>query len=336
MHAIETSDLTKEYRPPGRVASALMRSPIKNSVLALDRVNLMVEPGELFGLIGPNGAGKTTLVKILCTLLLPSSGRAVVGGHDVCSEECLVQRSVGFVAGEERSFHWRLTGRQNLEFFAALSNMFGREARRRIDELMERLGIAHAAENMVYSYSSGMKQRLALARGLLTDPEVLFLDEPTRSLDPLAARRFKLFIRERLVRDEGRTVFLTSHRLEDIEQMCDRFAVLRGGRLTFCGTVNELRQRLRPREHYLIHLSGLDETEVVRLSERHSLRDVSLQPNGEPRGFALRCAFPNGDNLLPALVMDLTRCGASVLSFEREDLRLEEMFVEHISEAGAG
>jgi len=308
-----------------------MRSPIKQSVLALDDVNLTVEPGELFGLIGPNGAGKTTLVKILCTLLLPSSGTAVVSGRDVCREEHLVQRSVGFVAGEERSFHWRLTGRQNLEFFAALSNMFGREARRRIGELMERLGIAEAADNMVYSYSSGMKQRLALARGLLTDPDVLFLDEPTKSLDPLAARRFKLFVREQLVRAEGRTVFLTSHRLEDIEQMCDRFAVLRGGRVTFCGTVDELRRRLRPREHYVMRLRGLDEARVADLSNRYTLRDLSVEPNGEVGGSVLRFAFPNGDGLLADLVLGARRLGGEVLSFEREDLRLEELFVEHVS-----
>ncbi len=239
-YAIETVDLTKAYRPPGKIASIAMRSPIKAEVLAVDKVNLKVREGELFGLIGPNGAGKTTLVKMLATLLWPTSGQAFIKGLDTRTKEAKVKSNIGFVSGEERSFYWRLTGRQNLRFFASLGNLFGQTRERRIQDVLDRLELSDAADNMVYSYSSGMKQKLSIARGLLVDPAVLFLDEPTKSIDPVIARRIKRFIRDDLVDGEGKTVFLTSHRLEEIEQLCDRFAIIDHGRITFCGTVDEL------------------------------------------------------------------------------------------------
>lgn len=240
MYAIETFELTKVYRPPDKLASLAMRSPIKTEVLAVDNVNLTIREGELFGLIGPNGAGKTTLVKMLATLLWPTSGRALIKGLDTQRHENMVKSNIGFVSGEERSFYWRLTGRQNLRFFASLGNLFGAERERRIQEVLERLDLAEAADNMVYSYSSGMKQKLSIARGLLINPAVLFLDEPTKSIDPVIAQRLKSFIRDDLVDGEGKTVVLTSHRLEEIEQLCDRFAILDHGKITFCGTVDEL------------------------------------------------------------------------------------------------
>ncbi len=301
----------------------------------MNGVSLKVRPGELFGLIGPNGAGKTTLVKTLCTLLWPSSGTASICGHDVRREEDEVKRLVGFVSGEERSFHWRLTGYQNLEFFAALSNLFGRQARHRIDQVLERVGLRDAADNMVYSYSSGMRQKLAIARGLLTDPAVLFLDEPTKSIDPMAARQIKDFIRERLVDGEGRTVFLTSHRLEEIEQLCDRFAILCQGKLTFCGTLVELRRSLRPHDSYALRLCGVAQRDALKVMNRHCLELAAVEPDGESAAMVMRFAFPDGKNLLPRIIADVTELGGSVLSCEREDLRLEDMFVEHVSGAGA-
>ena len=181
---------------------------------------------------------------MLATLLWPTSGTALVNGHDVTKKENKVKASIGFVSSEERSFYWRLTGRQNLKFFASLSSLFGNEREQRICEVLDRLELTESADNMVYSYSSGMKQKLAIARGLLTDPSLLFLDEPTKSVDPIVSRSIKQFLRHEMVEKEGRTVILTSHRLEEIEQLCDRFAILKKGKVTFCGTVNDLRNSL--------------------------------------------------------------------------------------------
>lgn len=331
VRAIETFDLTKKYLPPGRLRSILMKSPIKESVTAVDKVSLEVAKGELFGLVGPNGAGKTTLVKTLCTLLWPTSGRALVNGYDVSREENQVKASIGFVSGEERSFYWRLTGRQNLRFFASLGNLFGKEATERIDEVLERLDLKEAADNMVYSYSSGMKQKLAIARGLLTRPSVLFLDEPTKSIDPLMAIKLKRFVRKELVEKEGKTVFLTSHRLEEVEMLCDRFVILNKGKATFCGTLAQLRRSLRPDEHYVLKLGGLTRSDAIKAVNGNTLSQVSIETDGESGTTTIAFAFPSGENLLPKVLEDVTKLGATVLSCERKEARLEDMFLEHLS-----
>lgn len=309
----------------------VMRSPIKTEVLAVDRVNLQVKSGELFGLIGPNGAGKTTLVKMLCTLLWPTSGTALVSGYDIKKEENHVKASIGFVSGEERSFYWRLTGRENLRFFASLNDLFGRKGQKKIDKILERLELKEAADNMVYSYSSGMKQKLAIARGLLTNPSILFLDEPTRSIDPLTAKNLKRFIKEDLVKEEGRTVFLTSHRLEEVEELCDRFAILSKGKVSFCGTLAELRGSLRPEEHYILKLRGLTRSDAIKVINRNSLGQVSIDCDGESGVMIIGFTFPDGRNLLPKLIADVTALGATVLTCERQEFKLEDMFVEHLS-----
>src|SRR3990172_8165098 len=182
LYAVETIDLTKYFHHGG--------------AKALKNVNLQIRHGEIVALLGPNGAGKTTLLKILSTLVLPTSGTAYVKGYEIVRCEDDVKKSIGLVTGEERSFYWRLTGRQNLEFFAALYGLRPDEAKPRIDALLEQLDLSAAADNMFYSYSSGMKQKLALVRGLLCNPAVLFLDEPTKSVDVMTARDLRGFIKE--------------------------------------------------------------------------------------------------------------------------------------------
>ncbi len=195
------------------------------SIRALDRVTLQVERGEVFGLVGPNGAGKTTLLKVLATLLAPSEGRAWVAGAEVGRNPGLVRRAVGLAAGEERSFYWRLSGRENLEFFAGLVGLAGAPARRRVAGVLGLVDLLPMAEEPVARYSTGMRQRLAIARALVGDPPVLLLDEPTRSLDPVAADSVRALIR-RLARDEGKTVMLATHNLDEAQAVCHRAAVL--------------------------------------------------------------------------------------------------------------
>ncbi len=331
MFAIETRNLTKKYRPPGRVASIFIRTPIKSEVVAVDRVSLEIRQGELFGLIGPNGAGKTTLTKMLCTLLLPTQGTALINGHDVVKDENQAKASIGFVSSEERSFYWRLTGRQNLMFFAALSNLDNRIVQQRVSEVLKRVGLEDAADNMVYSYSTGMKQKLSIARGLLIDPQILFLDEPTRSIDPLAARELKRFIKDELVERDGKTVFLTSHRLEEVEEMCDRFAIINKGRITFCGTLHELRQTLQINDSYILRLKNFPRAEVDRLVARNSVEYISIDVDDETGSADLGFVIPEGKNLLSSIIADVSDRGAVVTSCERQAVRLEDMFIEHMS-----
>lgn len=195
---------------------------------ALDGLELRLPYGEVHGLLGPNGAGKTTLCKILSTVLLPTSGTARVAGHDVVRQAREVRRLIGLVFGGERGLYNRLTARQNLRYWAALYRQPG-GGRGRVDRLLERVGLADRADDPVETYSRGMKQRLHLARGLIGDPRVVILDEPTTGMDPVAAHEFRTLVRE--LRDEGRTVLLTTHDMAEAEAVCDRVSLIDRGRL---------------------------------------------------------------------------------------------------------
>jgi ABC-2 type transport system ATP-binding protein len=216
--AVEVDEITRVFEP---------RRKRGNRVVALDRVALSIPEGEIHGLLGPNGAGKTTLVKILSTVLLPTSGHARVLGHDVVQETKVVRPLIGIVFGGERGLYTRLTGRQNLEYWGALYKLPGAESRRRAQEIARRVGLEDRADQRAEEYSHGMKQRLHLARGLMGDAKVLFLDEPTTGLDPLASRDFRRLIGE--LKQEGRTILLTTHDMVEAETVCDRVTLIDRG-----------------------------------------------------------------------------------------------------------
>jgi ABC-2 type transport system ATP-binding protein len=200
---------------------------------ALGDLDLSIPTGEVHGLLGPNGAGKTTLCKILATVLLPSGGRAAVAGYDVVADPAAVRPRIGIVFGGERGLYTRLTARQNLRYWTALYGRGGAAGRRRADELLERVGLSARADEPVETFSRGMKQRLHLARGLVGDPAVVILDEPTTGMDPVAARDFRGLVGE--LRGEGRTVLLTTHDMAEAESVCDRVSFLDEGRLLGTG-----------------------------------------------------------------------------------------------------
>lgn len=206
---------------------------------ALDGVDLTVAPGELFVLLGPNGAGKTTLIKILTTLLLPTGGEAWVNGREVRRDPMRIKEMVGYCIGSERSFYWRLTGMQNLQFFAALNNLSSR-ARDRVEEVLRTVGLEEVAHQMFATYSAGMRQLLGIARALLTSPSVLFVDEPTKSLDPVAATRVQRLIRKKLVDEEGKTVFCATHNLREASYLADSVGIISRGRMKVCGGFEEV------------------------------------------------------------------------------------------------
>jgi ABC-2 type transport system ATP-binding protein len=207
---------------------------------ALHDVNLTIAAGEFFGLFGPNGAGKTTLIRILTTLIIPSAGAAEVHGHDVARAPAQVRALVGLVFANEHSFYGRLSGRENLEFFGVLQNLARRAARRRAAELLEWFDLARAADAPFQSYSTGMRQRLNVARALLHDPAVVFLDEPTKGMDVLGAEMLRGLLRHELVERRGKTVVLTTHDVQELEALCDRVGVLERGRVRAVGTPAEL------------------------------------------------------------------------------------------------
>ncbi len=209
-------------------------------VSALKGVDLEVQSGECFCLMGPNGAGKTTLIKILSTLVYPESGKVYVTGADVLKNPAKVKETIGYALNEERSFYWRLTGRHNLEFFAVLNDINGSERDRKINSVLKFTGLEKAADRRFNTYSSGMRQMMAVARALLADPEVLFVDEPTRSLDPKAAQKLRRFLREEIVDKEGKTVFWATHDLYEAGEFAHRIGILSGGRIHISGTLDEI------------------------------------------------------------------------------------------------
>ncbi|MFQ6617441.1 MAG: ABC transporter ATP-binding protein [Fidelibacterota bacterium] len=196
----------------------------------------------MFGVLGPNGAGKTTLIKILSTLILPSDGEAYVNGYNILREEKEVKASIGLVSCDERSFYWRLTGRQNLRFFALLNNLNYSAAEKRINSLLSLLEIEPIADRSFKDLSSGMRQRLAIARGLLTDPEIIFLDEPTRNLDFHSARKIKEFIKREIAFRRGKTILYATNNLLEAEEMCNRIIILHKGSLKLCGELREMKR----------------------------------------------------------------------------------------------
>ncbi len=222
MYAIEVSHLRRIYK----VTIGVFRRTTKE-VVAVDDVSFEVKSGELFGLVGPNGAGKTTTIKVLATLLLPNAGSASILGHDVVKDADAIRKRIGFIFGGERGLYWRLSGIDNLRYFASLYHVDPDITKKRIPYLLEMVGLKDRGEEKVEGYSRGMKQRLHVARTLLYDPEVLFLDEPTIGLDPVGAREFRQVIRD--LQAEKKTILLTTHYMFEADSLCQRVGVINHG-----------------------------------------------------------------------------------------------------------
>jgi len=235
---LQVEGVRRTYQPVKGLLRAVTRTATDVPVEALRGIDFTVRRGRILGLVGPNGAGKTTLIRIIAGLLDPDEGRVLIDGHDPAVDQRAAARAVGLVLADDRTLYWRLTGRQNLEFHGALYGMPRAAASARADEVLAVAGLDEV-NRRVFGYSTGMRARLAIARALIADPPVLVLDEPTRSLDPLAARDTCDTLRN--LADGGRAVLLASHRLEELERIADDIAVLIDGRLTFVGSVDELR-----------------------------------------------------------------------------------------------
>jgi ABC-2 type transport system ATP-binding protein len=244
--------------------------------VALDGIDLAIGHGEVHGLLGPNGAGKTTLCKILSTVLLPTSGTARVAGHDVVAQARAVRRAVGIVFGGERGLYTRLTARENLLYWSAIYLQRTKEATRRVDALLDRVGLASRADERVETFSRGMKQRLHLARGLIGEPQVLLLDEPTVGMDPVAARDFRRLVAELRARDL--TILIATHDMDEAESLCDRVTLIDGGRIL--ATENP-----RVIGHWLSHYervvaSGVDEPTAAALRTIDGVASVDYRGDG--------------------------------------------------------
>jgi ABC-type multidrug transport system ATPase subunit len=241
--AITIDRLEKSFPRAQSGWRALLQPFATPSQHALRGISFQVKPGEAVALLGTNGAGKSTLLRILATLLLPTSGRAVVAGHDSAREPAGVRGQLGYHAGSDLGFYARLTGEENLRFFGQLNHLSGAYLRSRIATLSEQFSLGTALENQVRTLSSGTIQRLSLLRALLHEPKVLLLDEPTRSLDALAAADFRKFLKTEVVQRQGTSLLFASHALSEIEFLADRVAILKEGELVAIDTPELLKSK---------------------------------------------------------------------------------------------
>ena len=320
--AIAIRNLSKTYPGAFELRRLLRRSPRKQPVQALCDVSFDVNEGEIFGLIGPNGAGKTTLTKIIATLVQPTTGAVTVKGFDSVNESAALRELIGLAAAEERSFYWRLTVEQNLMFFARLYSISKRQAQARIDELLAQLDLEHSRSKRFGELSTGNKQRMAIARALLNTPPILLLDEPTRSLDPLAAARMRSFIGSLAVGDPPVTILLTSHNLNEIEELCQRIAIISHGRIRELDTPDRIRTLHKARERVRLVLDGISIERAVNVLAP-ALADVEVAKDG-PRT-VITFSREIGDDRLDRGLRAILANGTRVVACETERASLLEV-----------
>jgi ABC-2 type transport system ATP-binding protein len=301
--SIQTNNLTKKFtKKRHRGFFGLLKRDQSNRkmkenndvTVALNKVNINIRPGELFGLLGPNGSGKTTMIKCLSTILIPDEGTALVNGFDINKETSMVRASLGMVVGGERTLYWKLTARDNLMYFASLYKMQRKHAKKRIEELLENFGISNRADERLEDYSTGMRQKVAIARALLHNPPILLLDEPTLGLDPNFSRQIRSQIKELAVKD-GKTVLLTTHYMDEAEQLCDRVAFINSGTIVAVDTPNKLKAMIKEKE--LVEVTVYQPPEGIEDHIRSLLPDaevIKLIPGDEGEGNPSRIKIIGG------------------------------------------
>lgn len=334
--ALRLSQLTKTFAVRRSVREMLRHPRSGQRVTAVDAVSCDVAAGELFGLLGPNGAGKTTLLKMLATLVLPDSGTAAIHGLDVVRDADEVRRIVTPVVADERTLNWRLTARENLELFAVLLEVPRRERRARIDALLSDVGLADAGSKLVNAFSSGMRQRLLIARALLARPKVLMLDEPTRSLDPVTAHAFRAFLRTEIVGRRGCTILLATHSAEEAFELCDRVAVLHRGRVLAQGPAHALARQVGE-ERYRAWTTAPTAAAFAELVARGLARRCTVREEreGDWQCVELESSSGGGDaDAAAAMLAFLAEHGVPVSRFERHDISLAEL-IERVVAAGS-
>jgi ABC-2 type transport system ATP-binding protein len=322
VNVVEAIDLRRTYKT---TTGTIRRRSLE--VEAVRGVSFEIAEGELFGLLGPNGAGKTTTIKMLITLLIPTSGSARVLGHDVVDDARWVRKHIGYVFGGDRGLYERLSALDNLRYFAELYAVEPRGQRARIDELLELVGLKGREKERVEGYSRGMRQRLHIARGLLHDPPVVFLDEPTIGVDPVGARELRATIAS--LTAAGKTVLLTTHYMFEADALCDRIAVIANGELVAQGTPAQLKAGVADGSVVEVELFGVEEDRVERVRTLDGVRTATLEDRDQKQLLIVQTA--PGVELTHAILSQLN--GASIGRVSSREPTLEDAYVQLVTSA---
>lgn len=319
--AIQTEDLGRTYKLRGP-----KRQGDPKTLVALDGVSLEVPRGGLFGLLGPNGAGKTTLIKILATLLLPTSGTARVEGLDVTRDMQGIRERISMVSGGETSGYGLLTVEENLWMFARFYGLDNTTARKRIDEMLEVVGIADRKRTKISDLSTGLRQKMNFVRGFISDPSVVFLDEPTLGLDVTAAREVRGFVKQWMREQPDRTVLLTTHYMAEADELCDRLAIIDRGKLMALDTPYNLKHRLQQEAIFNLKVGplGPKPNRDAMIENVPGVRQASVH---EQNGHTELSLILAGEDALAGVLSHLTGRGSSLISLEKREPTLEDVFV---------
>jgi ABC-2 type transport system ATP-binding protein len=292
---------------------------------AVDGVSFKIERGEVFGLLGPNGAGKSTTIRMLCTLLEPSAGTARLNGYDIQKQANQVRQSLGAVLGGERSVYWKLTARENLEYFAALYHIPPEIASKRIKMLLERVELTARADELVEKFSSGMKQRVAIARSLLSDPPIILLDEPTLGLDPQAARHVREMVNE--LKAEGHTILLTTHYMEEADQLSDRIGIIDQGKIIALDTPAALKRRISQSDVIRLEISGWHADLGGVLKALPGIETLATSYMGVDSLWEVNLHASNSRQVLPGIIENINQNGTRLVNMNIVQPTLEDVFI---------
>lgn len=317
--AVRTENLGRIYKIHGN------KKEKNKELVALNDINLEIKRGELFGLLGPNGAGKTTLIKILTTLLSPTSGVAEVAGYDVIKNPELVRPRINMVSGGESSGYGLLTVRENLWMFSQFYGIPTKIANQRIKELLEIIGLADRINTKSSDLSTGLRQKMNIVRGFMTDPDVLFLDEPTLGLDVSASRDARTFIKDWISQNQEKTLLLTTHYLVEAEELCDRVAIINQGKLLACDTPSKLKSDLQREAIFRMNVSPLNGFGTESFEKLPGVHKVTHK---EQDGFSHLEFILEEDSVLASVVNTMTDGNINILNLEKREPTLEDVFVQ--------
>jgi len=298
----------------------------QKSVTALDDVNFSVKKGEIFGLLGPNGAGKTTSIKAICTLIQPTSGEVYVNGHNVVKDAQRARQDLGVMLTGDRTLYWKLSGRENLEYFAALYHMGGAAAKQRIEQLLKLVGLDDRQNTLVENYSTGMRIRLSFAKAILHEAPVILLDEPTMSLDPQSARLIREIIQD--LRKTGHSILLTTHYMEEADQLSDRVAVIDHGKIIAMAPPRELKETVLKSEIIEIEAQNINPQVVEKLRGIPTITEVvSTIDDAAAQKGVIKVHASGGKQVIPEMLGVLVKGDVEISNVKVATPTLEDVFI---------